>query len=242
MVNKKFVCKYPQYSFCGDFHCRLSKYCSLYQRYYPKSYERGYHNPINKTPEERKQHNQNYILYNTLFSNYKEKKKMIQKRWYENNRKKEKNNCIIKKCFSVMCNLDCFNCEYEDCIVNDEDYHKMYYKYNHDKLLEKKAQYRANNRELLNEKAKQYYQDNKEACLERNLKYRQEHKEKLKAYFRRRNRMYSYKMSRRKDKSICTYPQYECCGYKNCKLYHICSQLKITNRTTDEIEKDKVTL
>lgn len=145
MVNKKFVCKYPQYSFCGDFHCRLSKYCSLYQRYYPKSYERGYHNPINKTPEERKQHNQNYILYNTLFSNYKEKKKMIQKRWYENNRKKEKNNCIIKKCFSVMCNLDCFNCEYEDCIVNDEDYHKMYYKYNHDKLLEKKAQYRANN-------------------------------------------------------------------------------------------------
>lgn len=37
-----------------------------------------------------------------------------------------------------MCNLDCFNCEYEDCIVNDEDYHKMYYKYNHDKLLEKK--------------------------------------------------------------------------------------------------------
>lgn len=167
---------------------------------------------------------------------------MIQKRWYENNRKKEKNNCIIKKCFSVMCNLDCFNCEYEDCIVNDEDYHKMYYKYNHDKLLEKKAQYRANNRELLNEKAKQYYQDNKEACLERNLKYRQEHKEELKAYFRRRNRMYSYKMSRRKDKNICTYPQYECCGYKNCKLYHICSQLKITNRTTDEIEKDKVTL
>ena len=79
-------------------------------------------------------------------------------------------------------------------------------------------------------------------CLERNLKYRQEHKEELKAYFRRRNRMYSYKMSRRKDKSICTYPQYECCGYKNCKLYHICSQLKITNRTTDEIEKDKVTL
>ena len=141
-----------------------------------------------------------------------------------------------------MCNLDCFNCEYEDCIVNDEDYHKMYYKYNHDKLLEKKAQSRANNRELLNEKAKQYYQDNKEACLERNLKYRQEHKEELKAYFRRRNRMYSYKMSRRKDKSICTYPQYECCGYKNCKLYHICSQLKITNRTTDEIEKDKVTL
>ena len=66
--------------------------------------------------------------------------------------------------------------------------------------------------------------------------------EELKAYFRRRNRMYSYKMSRRKDKSICTYPQYECCGYKNCKLYHICSQLKITNRTTDEIEKDKVTL
>ena len=49
-------------------------------------------------------------------------------------------------------------------------------------------------------------------------------------------------MSRRKDKSICTYPQYECCGYKKCNLYHICSQLKITNRITDEIEKDKVTV
>ena len=46
----------------------------------------------------------------------------------------------------------------------------------------------------------------------------------------------------RKDKSICTYPQYECCGYKKCNLYHICSQLKITNRITDEIEKDKVTV
>ena len=105
MVDKRFVCKYPQYSFCGAFDCRLSKYCSLYPLYYRKSYERGYCNPIKKTPEERKRHEQNYILYNTLFSNYKEKKKMIYKRWYENNRKKEQNNCIIKKCFSVMCNL-----------------------------------------------------------------------------------------------------------------------------------------
>lgn len=187
MVDKRFVCKYPQYSFCGAFDCRLSKYCSLYPIYYLKSYERGYHNPIKKTPEERKQHNQNYILYNTLFSNYKEKNKMIQRRWYENNRKKEKNNCIIKKCFSVICNLDCFNCEYEDCIINDEDYHKK----------------------------------------------------ELKDYFHHRTQLYSYKMSRRKDISICTYPQYECCGYKKCNLYHICSQLKITNKTTDEIILEK---
>lgn len=79
---------------------------------------------------------------------------MIQRRWYENNRKKEKNNCIIKKCFSVMCNLDCFNCEYEDCIINDEDYHKMYYQYNHDKLLKQKASYRAVHRQELSEKLK----------------------------------------------------------------------------------------
>lgn len=90
MVDKRFVCKYPQYSFCGDLHCRLSKYCSLYPRYYPKSYERGYHNPIKKTPDERKQHEQNYKLYNMLFSNYKEKNRMMCKRWYEYNRKKKK--------------------------------------------------------------------------------------------------------------------------------------------------------
>lgn len=243
MVNKKFVCKYPQYSFCGDFHCRLSKYCSLYQRYYPKSYERGHHNPIKKTYEEKRQHEYNYRLYNTLFSDYKERHKEYCKEWNDNHKKPpaicfQRRTSIV---YSQICNQDCFNCMFEDCVF-EANYQKLYYKYNHDKLLEKKAQYRANNRELLNEKAKQYYQDNKEACLERNLKYRQEHKEELKAYFRRRNRMYSYKMSRRKDKSICTYPQYECCGYKNCKLYYICSQLKITNRTTDEIEKDKVTL
>lgn len=163
MVDKRFVCKYPQYSFCGAFDCRLSKYCSLYPIYYLKSYERGYHNPIKKTPEERKQHNQNYILYNTLFSNYKEKNKMIQRRWYENN----------------------------------------------------------------------------DACKARNKKYREKHKKELKDYFHHRTQLYSYKMSRRKDISICTYPQYECCGYKKCNLYHICSQLKITNKTTDEIILEK---
>lgn len=38
---------------------------------------------------------------------------------------------------------------------------------------------------------------------------------------------------------VCKYPQYECCGYKKCNLYHICSQLKITNKTTDEIILEK---
>lgn len=239
MVDKRFVCKYPQYSFCGAFDCQLSKYCSLYPIYYLKSYERGYHNPIKKTPEERKQHNQNYILYNTLFSNYKEKNKVIQRRWYENNRKKENNNCIIKKCFSVMCNLDCFNCEYEDCIINDEDYHKMYYQYNHDKLLKQKASYRTAHRQELSEKSKKYYYENIDACKARNKKYREKHKKELKDYFHHRTQLYSYKMSRRKDISVCTYPQYECCGYKKCNLYHICSQLKITNKTTDEIILEK---
>lgn len=242
MVDKRFVCKYPQYSFCGDLHCRLSKYCSLYPRYYPKSYERGYRNPIKKTPDERKHHEQNYRLYNILFSNYKEKNRMMCKRWYEYNRKREKNYSITKKCFSEMCTLDCFNCEYEDCIIDDKNYHQMYYQYNHEYLLEQKAEYRAAHRQELSEKSKKYYYENIDACKARNKKYRETHKKELKDYFHYRSQLYSYKMSRRKDKSICTYPQYECCGYKKCNLYHICSQLKITNRITDEIEKDKVTV
>lgn len=211
MVDKRFVCKYPQYSFCGDLHCRLSKYCSLYPRYYPKSYERGYRNPIKKTPDERKQHEQNYRLYNILFSNYKEKNRMMCKRWYEYNRKREKTYSITKKCFSEMCTLDCFNCEYEDCIIDDKNYHQMYYQYNHEYLLEQKAEYRVTHRQELSEKSKKYYYENIDACKARNKKYREKHKNELKDYFHYRSQLYSYKMSRRKDKSICTYPQYECC-------------------------------
>lgn len=66
-----------------------------------------------------------------------------------------------------------------------------------------------------------------------------EYRKELKDYFHHRTQLYSYKMSRRKDISVCTYPQYECCGYKKCNLYHICSQLKITNKTTDEIILEK---
>lgn len=73
MIDKRFVCKYPQYSFCGALSCPLSKYCSLYPLYHLRSCERGYRNPIKKTPEERKHHEQKYKLYNILFSDYKEK-------------------------------------------------------------------------------------------------------------------------------------------------------------------------
>ncbi len=73
MVDKRFVCKYPQYSFCGAFDCRLSQYCSLFPIYYLKSYEKGYHNPIKKTPEERKQHNQNLYCTTLYFQIIKKK-------------------------------------------------------------------------------------------------------------------------------------------------------------------------
>lgn len=242
MIDNRFVCKYSQYSFCGNFTCRLSKYCMQYPIIYKQNSENYYKNPIKKTAVEKKQHQYLYRVYNCLFGNLKEKNKERCKDYYYSH-KLITDIPTIKplQIYSIYCNQDCFNCIHKDCILkipsDRSEYNKMYREANKEKLAQQKAKYRAEHREELNRKAKEYYQNNKTACLQRNSQYRSSHKDELKQYFKERNKQYKYKISKRNKPQNCYYSQYECCGWKNCPLYHQCSVNPITNNDITEPEQ-----
>ena len=237
MTDNRFVCECNQYSFCGDYSCRLSKYCWRYKIQYIKAKHK---NKVKKTQIERKLHCQLYVFYNRLWGELQKKNKEYCRHYYEAHKK------IIDapqvkplKLYSFQCNQDCFNCIHEDCLLDipsyKSEYSKMYRKANSNRLLQQQANYRAEHREELNAKAKEYYQNNKTACKERNRQYRNSHKEQRKKYDENRKQQYKYKMSRRKKHQNCYYTQYECCGWKNCPLYYQCSSNPITdNRNITE--------
>ena len=83
----------------------------------------------------------------------------------------------------MICDKDCFNCKYPDCIATDyspkkEEYRKQYYQENKEKIAEKSRQYREKNKEIIAECQRRYYERNKRKKAEYQRRYRQEHKEK----------------------------------------------------------------
>ena len=65
----------------------------------------------------------------------------------------------------AVCDNDCFNCKYDDCIKSDSDYemqnrkeyYRNYYQKNKDKYREYNRAYREKHREELIAKAREYY-------------------------------------------------------------------------------------
>lgn len=238
MIDNRFVCQISIYHFCGDYSCRLSKYC----RAYPLEHRKKHYNPVKKTRLEAEEHSKNYVKYNLLFGDLKQKQRLYNSFYYQSHKTTPLPLVVTRDLYYLHCNQDCFNCSFTDCTLPipyfQKNYYKLWYRRNRQSQLDKKAQYRDLHREELNEKAKEYYSQNRDTILAKQKQYREAHKEYFKKYFQNRGRLYSYKFSRRKNKLICEYPQYECCGYKKCRLYDTCSKLKITNKTYDEIKNN----
>ena len=92
----------------------------------------------------------------------------------------------------MQCNRDCFNCIFEDCIVNEllpEDLKEINQRdreirfINKDnkrkKIAERQRKYHEEHREEINESQRKYYAAHKDELNERRRKYREEHKEEI---------------------------------------------------------------
>ena len=90
-----------------------------------------------------------------------------------------------------MCNYDCFNCQFSDCI-NDrleyEDFHTDYDEVDRLKRLasERNARYRATHKEILNQKSRDWNKANKERVNATSKAWAHENKQRIAANKRRR--------------------------------------------------------
>lgn len=132
-------------------------------------------------------HRKNYVLYNTLFGDYREKRNMQQRvryhadlefsrqrarKWYQAHYVKQEK--PIPEAIMPECQLNCSNCKFEDCIL-PVDWRKKAIQENWKKNNpDYFANYREKNRQLLREKSRHYYAQHKN---ERSV-YQKEHRSK----------------------------------------------------------------
>lgn len=168
MIDNRYVCPYPQYHYCGKSGCPLSKYCarfSLIQCSLASDLSRK-KSRVTKTLAEKKQHQQKYTFYNTLFGDLAEKRKRYAKKYYQENRdlilavKRKEPSYRLPIVYD--CEHECSACPYEDCQItlytNRKEYMAMYSHKFHEKLLKQKAEYRKRHRTYLanSEKIRNY--------------------------------------------------------------------------------------
>lgn len=124
-----------------------------------------------------------------------------------------------------VCDKNCFQCSYDDCIydgLDQEDYqeekqidislgltknkkseaalkaNRRYYQKNKEKILTRQKQYWTKNKSKIAEQQHRYYQDNKEKILARNKRYREKNRESIRAY----NKARYQKMKAQKEGTI----------------------------------------
>lgn len=164
MIDKRFVCTYPQKTYCGNINCRLSKHCSKFKTL-SHSLSSDMHrkgNKVIKTEEEKKKHARQYVLYNLLFGDLGDKKRKYQKQYYRENRerilRKKRKEPSDNVSIVLECEYSCLDCPYEDCTMPEyntrKEYMDLYYAKFHDRLLKQKAEYRENHREYLSNSEK----------------------------------------------------------------------------------------
>lgn len=108
-----------------------------------------------------------------------------------------------------MCNNDCFNCKYNDCIKNEITKEEFKIQNELDKIIkdenvltERQRRYikeKEKNAEKLKERSRKYYHNNKEKCKEKNKKYYETHKEKFKEYDRLRKQTHPIRKEKRHE-------------------------------------------
>ena len=93
----------------------------------------------------------------------------------------------------IICDEDCFNCKFDDCIMSDpyvgrkslyenpQDYSREYYEAHKEKIRKQKREYYKAKKQKMNKQRREYYEKHREEEKANRKKYYQANKEKIKA-------------------------------------------------------------
>ena len=183
MSSVRPVCIYPQYYCCSSHKdCRLYHICSQLPKksipaikYYRKAYRVIRPVPLDKAEKRKRQWQ--YTYYNRLWGDLKKKEcdyfqknreyKLEYQRQYREKKNPNKHN-YDSVLFEGLCDKNCENCKYDDCILPTWSNKKEYLALYRQKNIDKSKKY-----------FREYYQKNKKARLEYQKKYNKEHREEL---------------------------------------------------------------
>lgn len=201
LSNVRPVCIYTQYYCCPSHKdCRLYHICSQLPKkpFVPnvptslKTYRVIRAVPLNRA--EIRKHQEQYKYYNYIWGDLKDKVSDYCKRNHEHkieyqrqyrakkNPNKYKFDSIL---FEGLCDKDCFNCKYEDCILSTwqskKEYDALYYQKNRDIKIKRSKEWYQNNKERRLEYNKKYYSEHREERLAKQRAYWNENKDELNA-------------------------------------------------------------
>ena len=139
------ICTYEQYHCCPSHtECRLYHICSQLPKspYVPNSKRYRYKRSAPLSRAEIQYHQELYRFYNNLWGNLKDKTREYCKKNHEHRMEyqrqyRAKNNppkSFTSILYEGICNQDCENCIYEECILptweNKQEYDALYYQKN----------------------------------------------------------------------------------------------------------------
>lgn len=197
MSNVRPVCIYPQYYCCPSHKdCRLYHICSQLPKkpFVAKSTVYKVFNAVPLDRAEIRKHQEQYRYYNYIWGDLKGKVSDYCKRNHEYRMeyqrqyraKKNPNKYSFDSVLSEgLCDKDCTNCKYEDCILptweSKKEYDALYYQKNRDIRIKRSNKWYQNNKKHCLEYAKKYHNEHREEILAKRRKYWNENKDELNA-------------------------------------------------------------
>lgn len=197
MSRVRPVCIYQQYYCCPSHKdCRLYHICSQLPKkpFVPNSTVYKVFNAVPLDRAEIRKHQEQYKFYNYLWGDLKSKISDYCKRTHEHQmeyqrRYREKKNPnkynFDSVLFDGVCNKDCENCKYADCILptwnNKREYDALYYQKNRDTKIKRSKNWYQDNKQKRLDYCKKYYQEHREELLAKQKEYRDKNKDILKA-------------------------------------------------------------
>lgn len=79
------------------------------------------------------------------------------------------------------CDLDCFNCKFDDCIsgsTKSPHYYRQYYAGHKKEIAESRKKYYEKNKEIYKQRSREYYREHKEEILRKQKEKRSAGKSK----------------------------------------------------------------
>lgn len=197
------VCLYEQYHCCPSHtDCRLYHICSQLpsKPFVPNSKRYLFKRAVPLSRAEIQHHNDQYRFYNILWGDLREKtreycqknheRKMEYQRQYRAKKNPPKEFSSVL--FDGICDRNCENCTYDDCMLptweNKQEYDILYYQKNREIKKQRSHEWYMTHRAEASEYAKKYNAEHRGEILTRKKKYWAENKERLNAQ-RRNKRM-----------------------------------------------------
>ena len=104
-----------------------------------------------------------------------------------------------QKSKKIICDKNCLECKFDDCINNDYDLDDFVRQKEEDSKIKKEFYNKKKQWDGQNEYSKRYYWEHRDKCLEKNRKYYATHKEKFKEYDRIRKKTHPVSKEKRHE-------------------------------------------